>query len=324
MCTLCYVDDAMKKKIAAYGASFRKATASPFGASDEIGMLNLITAESRDAILSTADAGKMIDLSVDYFVGMPSWVGANDPNYQMWMTHTPAGEKITNSAGVAPELNDLVSYSSDAASMYTHCGTHIDALNHFGYHGVIFNGYKAADHIGSRHWDVAGVNKQPPIVARGVLLDVAGLHGVDILPPSYGIGSEDLKKCLQHQNTELRPGDVVMVRTGRMRVWPNVAGYMNNTPGINRDGAEALAKAGAMVIGSDTFCLEQMPTADPENWQVVHTYLLAEAGVPIMEIVDLEELAAEKLYEFVFFGAGLRLRGATGAPMRPVAMPIRR
>ena len=184
MCTLCYVDDAMKKTIAAYGASFRKATASPFGASDEIGMLNLITAELRDAILSTADAGKMIDLSVDYFVGMPSWVGANDPNYQMWMTHTPAGEKITNSAGVAPELNDLVSYSSDAVSMYTHCGTHIDALNHFGYHGVIFNGYKAADHIGSRHWDVAGVNKQPPIVARGVLLDVAGLHGVDILPPS--------------------------------------------------------------------------------------------------------------------------------------------
>ena len=73
MCTLCYVGDAMKKKIAAYGATFRKATQSPFGAADEIGMLNLIT----------ADAGKMLDLSVDYFVGMPSWVGANDPNYQL-------------------------------------------------------------------------------------------------------------------------------------------------------------------------------------------------------------------------------------------------
>ncbi len=166
----------------------------------------LITAESRDAILSTADAGKMIDLSVDYFVGMPSWVGANDPNYQLWMTHTPAGEKITNSVGVTPELNDLVSYSSDAVSMYTHCGTHIDALNHFGYHGVIFNNYKAADHIGSRHWDVAGANKQPPIVARGVLLDVAGLHGVEMLPSSYGVGSEDLKKCLEHQKTRVAAG----------------------------------------------------------------------------------------------------------------------
>ena len=82
MCTLCYVDDAMKKNIAAHGAIFREATKSPFGASDEIGMLNLITVDSRDAIMSTADAGKMIDLSVDYFVGMPSWVGPNDPNYQ--------------------------------------------------------------------------------------------------------------------------------------------------------------------------------------------------------------------------------------------------
>jgi kynurenine formamidase len=324
MCTLSYIDDAMKRKIAAYGATFRKATESPFGPSDEIGMLNLITAQSRDAILSTADAGRMFDLSVDYFVGMPSWVGANDPNYQLWMTHTPAGEKITNSVGVDPELNDLVSYSSDAVSMYTHCGTHIDALNHFGYHGTIFNNFKADDHLGSRHWDVAGANKHPPIVARGVLLDIAGLHDLEMLPPSYRIGSEDLKQCLEHQKTELRPGDVVMVRTGRMRAWPDVAGYMTDPPGLNRNGAEALAKAGAIVIGADTFCLEQMPTADPENWQVVHTYLLAEAGVPIMEIVNLEEIAAEKLYDFVFFGAGLRLRGATGAPMRPVAMPIRR
>jgi kynurenine formamidase len=150
-------------------------------------------------------------------------------------------------------------------------------------------------------------------VARGVLLDVAGLHGTDMLPPSYGIGSEDIKKCLEHQKTELRPGDVVMVRTGRTRAWPNVAGYMTNPPGLNRDGAEALAKAGAIVVGSDTFCLEQMPTADPENWQVVHTYLLAEAGVSIMEIVNLEEIAAEWLYEFVFLA---RLYGCAAPPAR--------
>ena len=131
------------------------------------------------------------------------------------MTHTPAGEKITNSVGSDPKLNDLVSYSSDAVSMYAHCGTHIDALNHFGYYGTIFNNFKAEDHVGSRHWDVAGVNKHPPIVARGVLLDVEGLYGVDMLPPSFGIGSEDLKKCLDYQKTQLRPGDVITVRTGR-------------------------------------------------------------------------------------------------------------
>jgi hypothetical protein len=93
MCTLCYVDDAMKRIIAAHRATFRNATESPFGSSDEIGMLNLITAESRDAIMSTADAGKMIDLSVDYFVGMPSWVRAKDPSYQLWITRIPSARR---------------------------------------------------------------------------------------------------------------------------------------------------------------------------------------------------------------------------------------
>jgi kynurenine formamidase len=145
-----------------------------------------------------------------------------------------------------------------------------------------------------------------------------------VLPLSYGIGPDDLEGCLKHQRTELRPGDVVMVRTGRMRAWPDPAAYINDAPGLNRAGAEYLAKGGAVTIGGDTLALEQVPSTDPENWQVVHTYLLAEAGVPIMEVVDLEALAAEKVFEFCFFGACLKLRGATGSPMRPVALPLRK
>src|SRR5437899_6517291 len=84
-------------------------------------------------------------------------------------------------------------YSGDAISMYTHCGTHIDTLNHFGYNGVIWNGYKASEHLGARHWNVCGADKFPPIIARGVMLDIAGLKGVDTLPPSYGIGADDIR-----------------------------------------------------------------------------------------------------------------------------------
>jgi len=98
---------------------------------------------------------------------------------------------------------------------------------------------------------------------------------------------------------------------------------MTDPPGLDRAGAEFLAKGGAITIGADNHCVEQGPSADPENWQVVHTYLLAEAGIPMMEIVDLEELAAERVYEYAFFGACIKLRGATGSPMRPVAMPLR-
>ena len=167
------------------------------------------------------------------------------------------------------------------------------------------------------------MDKHPPIIARGVLLDVAGMLGVDVLEPSYGIGENDLRACLKHQGTELRPGDVVLIRTGRMRLWPDRATYLPYPPGINREGAQFLAEAGAIVIGADNHCLEQVPSADPENWQVVHTYLLAEAGVPILEIANLEELAQDRVLEFVFFGACIRLRGATGAPIRPIAMPLR-
>ena len=133
MCIACYVDEATKGRIAAYGARFHEATQSPFGQGDEIGMLNLIDGASRSAILSRADASKMFDLSVDNFIGMPGWFGAGDQPYQIWMTHTPAGEKVCNSMGVSLEANSLVAYSGDSISMYTHCGTHIDTLNHFGY-----------------------------------------------------------------------------------------------------------------------------------------------------------------------------------------------
>jgi kynurenine formamidase len=323
MCNDCYVTEAIKSRIAAHAASFRKATQSPFGSDDEIGMLNLIDASSRQAIMDRADLSKVYDLSVDNFVGMPGWFGAEDQPYQIWMTHTPRGEEVDDVMRVGKASNELVSYSGDSISMYTHTGTHIDALNHFGYHGRIFNGFSVDEHLGSRAWRKAGVDKHPPIIARGVMLDIAGMLGVDVLEPSYAVGKKDLRGCLKHQGTELRPGDVVLIRTGRMRLWPDRAAYLPNPPGINREGAEFLAKAGAIVIGADNHCLEQAPSADPENWQVVHTYLLAEAGVPILEIANLEELAEDRVFEFAFLGACIRLRGATGAPMRPVAMPLR-
>jgi kynurenine formamidase len=321
MCAICAVDDAKKAAIIAEGARFHEVTRSPFGSDDEIGMLNLIDGRSRSAILSRADASKVYDLSVDHFVGMPGWFGAGDQPYQIWMTHTPQGEIVADTMGVGLEANQLVAYSGDGISMYTHCGTHIDAFNHFGYRGEIFNGFSAERHLGSRAWERCGPEKHPPILARGILLDVAALHGVDTLPPSHPIGEADLVGCLRHQNLELRAGDVVLIRTGQMKLWPDMA-FVRATPGLNRAGAEYLARGGAIMIGADNLTLEQTPSAHELNFFPVHTYLLAEAGVPILEMAWLEELAADRLHEFAFFGACIKLRGATGAPMRPVAMPL--
>jgi kynurenine formamidase len=321
MCVMCYVSEAEKQKIVAYNAEFHKVTNSPYGPDDEIGMLNVIDGASRAAILGRADATKIFDLSVDHFVGMPGWFGAGDQAYQIWMTHTPAGEIAGNSMGVSLEANQLVAYSGDAISMYTHCGTHIDTFNHFGYNGQIFNGFSAEQYLGSRAWTKCGPENYPPILARGILLDIAAMHGVETLPPSYGIGAKDLDDCLKHQKLELKLGDVVLINTGQMKKWPDMS-FTQNTPGLNREGAEFLCKNGAIMIGADNLTLEQTPGAHPLNFFPVHTYLLAEAGVPILEMAFLDELIAEKVHEFAFFGACIKLRGATGTPMRPVAMPL--
>jgi kynurenine formamidase len=300
-----------------------KVSKSPYGPKDEIGRLNEITGKSRAKVLERIDSSKVYDLSVDYFVGMPAWDFVGDPPYQIWMTHTPNGTIVDNPLAVSEEVNRYVSYSGDAISMYTHCGTHIDTLNHFGYDGVIWNGYTAKEHLGARHWNVCGADKFPPIIARGVMLDIAALKGVDVLPPSYGIGADDLKAALKKQNVRLQSGDVVLLRTGRMQLWPDHDKYLIDEPGLNVEGARYLAEEGKCIaIGGDNVALEQLPSADPDSYLPVHCYLFSVVGVVIIEVLMLEQLAKEKIYEFAFFGAPLRLRGSTGSPMRPFAIPF--
>ena len=117
---------------------------SPYGPDDEIGRLNLITPDLRQRILSRVDPTRIYDLSVEYFMGMPTWVAAGDPSYQIWMSHTPPGTVIDNLPGQTREINEQIGYSGDVFAMYTHCGTHIDTLNHWGYHGEIWNHFTAS------------------------------------------------------------------------------------------------------------------------------------------------------------------------------------
>lgn len=259
---------------------------------------------------------------------MPGFTAAGDQPYQIWMTHTPQGTINDNAPKVDRDQNELVAYSGDAISIYTHCGTHIDALNHFGYYGKIFNNFTAHQHLGSRHWQVAGVDKHPPVIARGLLLDVPALLGVGMLPASYGISPDELAACLHRQQLAPQLGDVILIRTGRMRAWPDPHAYGDNGPGITLDAARYLAHHGAILIGADTLSLEQIPAVPPNsgpaNWNIVHCYLLGEAGIPILENANLEELAANHIHEFAFIAAPIRLRGATGAPVRPVAVAVNR
>jgi kynurenine formamidase len=297
---------------------------SPWGPTDEIGTLNMMSQGTRAAILHRIDGRKVYDLSVEYFNGMPSWSALGDPLYQMWLTHTPRGTGVDDPMRVGAHQNSLVSYTGDAISMYTHTGTHIDTLNHFGLHGEMYNGFAADKHLGDRGWQRGGAEKFPPIVSRGVLIDVAGAKGTSVLPPSYQITPEDLSAALSKQGSRLERGDTILIRTGKMTLFHDAAAYLANPPGLSLAGAKWLVeKHGAMVIGADNLSLEGFPVVEKDNWIPVHSYLLAEKGVPIMEVVNLEELARDRIYEFAFIGASLKLRGASGAPMRPLAFPLR-
>ena len=301
-----------------------RAGRSPWGADDEIGALNMMTPASRAAVLARADGRRVYDLSVEYFVGMPSWYLLGDPRYQYWLTHSPRGTAVDDPVDVGAAGNAAVAYTGDAISMYTHTGTHIDALNHFGVSGEIWNGFKADDHLGDRGWRKGGVEEFPPIIARGVLLDIARLKQVRALPDSYRITRDDLRAALAAQHVTLQRGDVVLIRGGRMTAWPAGDAYILNQPGLSLDAAKWLAEEQqAMVIGGDNLSLEHFPVEPGGNWIPVHTYLLAERGVPIVEVANLEELARDGVYEFAFIAASLRLRGASAAPFRPIALPLR-
>jgi len=304
-------------------ANQRTVGQSPWGSNDEIGRLNLITEKSKFEILSRISAGTTYDLSVEYYIGMPSWQAAGDPHYRMWMTHTPDGTVVDDPLNLGKTMNEHVSYTGAAVSLYTHMGTHIDALNHFGLDGKIWNGFRAADHLGDRGWQVAGVENFPPIVARGVLIDVAAAKQLDMLPAGYRVTREDLVRALDKQDTELREGDVVLIRTGRMQRYAEAEAYMANPPGIGMAAAQFLVEeSGAMIVGADNLSFESFPSELETDYVPVHTYLLAEQGTPILELVYLEELSKRMVYEFAFIGGSLKLRGADAAPIRPVAIPV--
>lgn len=298
---------------------------SPWGPDDEIGTLNMMTQNSKLEILSRISSGKTYDLSFEYFVGMPSLnsFGLGDPSYQFWMTHTPNGTVVDNPNGVGKKINKKVSYTGDSILMPTHTGTHIDALSHFGLHGKIWNGYTPQEHLGDKGWHKAGAENIPPIIARGVLIDLASLKEVKILEKGFRATTEDFKAALKRQNISLQKGDIVLIRTGQARRFKEGKAYLDNYPGVSMEALQWLVEEKEiMLFGADNLSLETLPSRQKRNWIPGHTYLLAEKGMMFIENLNLEELAGDQVYKFAFIAASLKLRGASGAPMRPLAIPI--
>jgi kynurenine formamidase len=155
------------------------------------------------------------------------------------------------------------------------------------------------------------------------LIDVAAAKGVDVLPDGYRITRDDLVAALLKQDIKLQTGDVVLIRTGRMQQYEDTTAYMKNPPGLGMAAARFLVEeGGAMIVGADNLSFEAFPSEVENNYVPVHSYLLAQQGTPIIELVYLEALSRDKVYEFAFIGGSLKLRGSDAAPIRPIAIPL--
>lgn len=203
-----------------------------------------------------------------------------------------------------------------------HTGTHIDALCHQSDALELFGGVPVDSRVQtSRGFSRLGAEEIPPIVAPGVLLDVAASEGAGSLKPGYAVTAAELEACCERQGTRVEPGDVTLVRTGNARYWEDVDRYLAG-PGVATSASYWLAERGVLAVGADNMAWDVIGYVDPDlGCQLAgHLVLLARYGVYIVENLDLEELAAAECYRFRFICTPLKLVGATGSPVRPLAL----
>ncbi len=303
-----------------------------WGADDEVGSLNAMTNASRAEALALASQGEVFDLGLDFSRRSFKWPGHN-PTEVMTFRSPDRIASMKDPDAPPEEINpERTFWHSCAVFISDNIGTQIDGLGHIatGDDHHWYNGFKTSEwggDFGIRKCDATTI---PPIIARGVLIDVAAFKGVDALPGHTVITTQDLQDTLAWQEVELQVGDVVLVRTGTGGLWglegadhDQIAEH--DTAGPDLEATRWLVEQkGAMMVGSDTSGYEVSPPPQPEKTGAmipVHKYLLVEQGVHIAEFHYLEDLSEAKVYEFCYIAMTNKIKGTTaGFAMRPIAV----
>jgi kynurenine formamidase len=200
-------------------------------------------------------------------------------------------------------------------------GTQFDGLGHIGVGDLFYNGNDRHEFSQGDGLTKLGVENVGPLVTRGVLVDVAAYKEVARLEGGYEISLADLRGALERQRTEVRAGDVVIVHTGWGSLWGvDNAAFAAMAPGVGLEAAQYLVDREVVLVGSDTWATEVVPNPNPELAFPVHQLLIPRNGIYIFENLLTEELARERVYEFAFMFAPLKLKGATGSPGNPLAI----
>jgi kynurenine formamidase len=200
-------------------------------------------------------------------------------------------------------------------------GTQFDGFAHQTIGNSLYNCFKVDDIATRNGFSKLGIENIGALMTRGVLLDIAALKGVAMLPDTYEITVADLQQALKRQQLTLQPGDAVILYTGWGRLWGKEnQRYMKTNPGVDVAASEWLARQNPMLIGADTAPINVTPSPNPKLSNPVHQIALVVNGIFLLENLRLDELAAQRAYEFALIIEPLKLVGATGSTVAPIAI----
>lgn len=217
--------------------------------------------------------------------------------------------------------NEMYYHDEIVSAELGQVGTQFDGLGHVGIGDVFYNGNRERDFAKAEGLTKLGIENVGALATRGVLIDVAAYKGQALLAGGYEITRADLEGALKRQNTVIRSGDAVFIHTGWGSLWvKDNARYTANAPGIGVGAAQYLVEREVVLVGADTWAVEVVPNPDASLAFPVHQLFLPRNGIYIFENLATEDLARDSAYEFAFFFAPLRLKGASGSPGNPLAI----
>ncbi len=284
---------------------------SKWGPKDEIGSANYLTPERAVAAARLVKTGKVYELGIE--------VTPNTPAFP------PRGCKLYivqpgQHAGATLGPTQL-SYNDDILNCWVGIGSQLDGIGHIGINNVYYNGVHAKDFVDTTGLKKYGVEKIPPMVTRGVLLDMAAYFGVDVVKEGTAFNKAEIEGAAKKQGIEIREGDVVLFHTGWLSlIDKDPKRFGSVEPGLGKGGAEYLVSKGIVAVGADTWGLEVLPFEAGTGVFEVHQILLAKHGTYILENMQTAGLAKDKAYEFMFVLGHNKYKGAVQSMINPVAI----
>jgi kynurenine formamidase len=285
-------------------------TKSKWGPNDEIGAANNMSPDIVAKAAGLIKTGKTYALGIETNSKTPAY-----PPRTFKVLVLQPGQ--AGGSGLGP---NKTTYNDDIIEGWVGIGSQIDGLGHIGVDWTYYNGLKSADFAAADGLKKLGVEKIPPIVTRGVMLDMAAYYKTDIVKEGTAFNVKEIEEVAKNQGVEIRKGDVVLFHTG----WTSLIGkddkrYGAGEPGVGVEGAKYLVEKGVVAVGADTWAVEVIPF-ETKNIFEVHQIFLPMSGTYILENINTDQLAADKGYEFLFVLGVPRITGAVQGIINPVAI----